>query len=292
MTSTQLKDLTDIQLLDVRLADDYAASHLEGAANNCVFEVAFHDRLAETAPDSSATTVVYGANSESQEAEMAAEKLRRAGFSDVQILEGGIESASEEAFPIVAGDPLPELPKIADGDHSVDADESRVEWTGRNLLNRHWGTAPIRSGTLVFRDGMITSGEIRIDLVGIACIDLADSDLHDVLIAHLHSDDFFDVENHPEAVLRILSARKIEGTAEGAPNLRLDGELSLRGETHPIALEAVAGVTPEGKAAAQASFLIDRTIWGVLYGSGKFFHRLAGHLVHDLIDFDVKIVTK
>lgn len=292
MTPSQLRELSDVQLLDVRLADDYAASHLEGAVNNCVFEVAFADRLTETVPDPSARTVVYGANGESREAAMAAEKLDRAGFTDVEVLEGGLEAASRESLPLVTGEPVPPTPRIVDGGHPVDVDESRVEWTGRNLLNRHWGTAPIRSGTLVFRDGMIASGEIRIDLRGIACTDLADSDLHDVLIEHLHSDDFFDVENHPEAVLRLLSARKIEGAAEGAPNLRLDGELSLRGETHPIALEAVAGVTPEGKAAAQASFLIDRTTWGILYGSGKFFHRLAGHLVHDLIDFDVKIVTR
>lgn len=50
-------------------------------------------------------------------------------------------------------------------------------------------------------------------------------------------------------------------------------------------------MTAEGKAAAQASFTIDRTQWGVIYGSGKFFKRLSGHLVNDLIEFQIKIVT-
>jgi len=53
----------------------------------------------------------------------------------------------------------------------------------------------------------------------------------------------------------------------------------------------VAGVTPDGKLAAQASFLIDRTVWNVIYGSGKFFSRLGGHLVNDLVDIEIKVVT-
>ena len=41
-TAEELREATDrYQLLDVRLADDYEAGHLEGAKGNCVFEVAF-----------------------------------------------------------------------------------------------------------------------------------------------------------------------------------------------------------------------------------------------------------
>lgn len=292
MNPTDLREHPGLQLLDVRLADDYAASHLEAAINNCVFEVAFRDRLPETAPDPAATTVVYGANATSHEAAAAAEKLRRAGYADVHILEGGFEAAVAAALPVVEGSPAPASPAVPDGEHTINVEESRVEWTGRNLLNRHWGTAPIRSGFLTFENGQLSGGEIRIDLLGLSCADLAGSDLHDVLIAHLHDDDFLDASKHPEATLRLLSAHPIEGAAAGAANLLIDAELTLRGVTHPITFQAVSGVTPEGHAAAQASFQIDRTRWGILYGSGKFFHRLAGHLVNDLVDFDIKIVTR
>lgn len=292
MTPPELRGCSDVQLLDVRLADDYEACHLEGAVNNCVYEVAFHERLPGSAPDSNKTTVVYGANDESREASMAAEKLRRAGYTDVHVLEGGIEAAERESIPIVTGQPVSPTPSLPDGELPIDTANSKIEWTGRNLLNKHWGTVPIQTGHLVFSEGMLVEGEIHIDLRGIRCTDLADSEMHDVLISHLHSDDFFDVENHPEALLRIATAKRLEKAKIGASNLRLDGELTLRGQTHPIRLEAAAGITPDGKAAAQASFLIDRTQWGILYGSGKFFHRLAGHLVNDLIDFDVKIVTQ
>ena len=36
---------------------------------------------------------------------------------------------------------------------------------------------------------------------------------------------------------------------------------------------------------------IDRTDWGVLYGSGRFFRRLAGHLVNDSIELQLRLLT-
>jgi hypothetical protein len=55
---------------------------------------------------------------------------------------------------------------------------------------------------------------------------------------------------------------------------------------------ATAGLTTEGKAAAQSAFAIDRTQWNVLYGSGKYFRHLGGHLVNDLIEIQIRVVTK
>ena len=77
MNLSDLKQLSEVQLLDVRLADDYEATHLEGAVNNCVFEVAFRDRLASTAPNSKATTVVYGANDTSGEAQKKSARVKQ-----------------------------------------------------------------------------------------------------------------------------------------------------------------------------------------------------------------------
>ena len=292
MTLSDLKQNPEVQLLDVRLADDFEAAHLEGAVNNCVFEVAFGDRLAETAPDPNATTVVYGADGTSGEAAAAAEKLRRNGYRDIHLLEGGLAGAIAGGYPAVQGTPIPDLATIPDGTHAVDLEQSTVEWTGRNLVNKHWGAAPLSGGELIFSGGRLESGEITIDLRGLTCADLAGSELHDVLIAHLHNEDFFDVENFPEARIRIQGTEPVGPASPGAPNLRISAELSLRGRTHPIEFTAASGITPEGKAAAQAALAIDRTRWGVLYGSGKFFHRLAGHLVNDLIEFQVRLLTR
>ena len=69
------------------------------------------------------------------------------------------------------------------------------------------------------------------------------------------------------------------------------GDLTLKGTSGPLTFRAAAGVTPDGKAAAQAVLSFDRTYWNVLYASGRYFHRLGMHLVYDLIDLEIKIVT-
>ena len=278
MKTDELKDLTEeYQLLDVRLADDYAAGHLPDSVNNCVFEVSFNGRLAESAPNKSALTIVYGADSPSQEANMAAEKLRREGYENIEILDDAISSNPE-----IFGQTSEANSEINDGHCMLDTESSEVRWTGRNILNKHDGLLPIKEGWIELQNDRITSGSIVFDLTKITCHDLADTDLHDVLIAHLQNDDFFDTENHPEAKLEIESGHTGE----------VSGRLTLRGQTHAVNIPISAGVSEDGKLVAQGYFSFDRTRWGILYGSRNFFNRLAGHVVHEFIDLEFYFVAE
>ncbi|MFD0892961.1 YceI family protein [Luteolibacter ambystomatis] len=289
--ATELASAHPPVVLDVRLADDYEACHIAGALNNAVFEVSFNERFPAQLPDKARPVCIYGASGSSHEAGMAVEKLERAGYTDVAELEGGLEAWLAAGLPNTCGAPLPPAPAVPHGRLLVDLEHSRIGWTGRNLLNHHHGYVPVKSGWLDFVNGRLTGGEIDIDLEHIGCNDLAGTDYHAVLIRHLHDHDFFDVARFPEARLVITSATHLDAGSPGAPNLHVHADLTMKGQTHPIEFAAASGVTAEGQAAAQASFAIDRTRWGVLYGSGKFFHRLAGHLVNDFIEFEVKIVT-
>jgi rhodanese-related sulfurtransferase len=166
-----------IALIDVRLADDFASAHLPGATSNCVFEVPFVERMKEIAPDPATSVVVYGAGPDSHESRMAAEKLLRAGYTNVKDYRDGLEGwiaaghAIEGAGADAATAPAPS------GRFQLDLAESKLEWLGRNLLNKHWGTAPLTSGFVEVQDGMVTGGEFTIDLTGLACTDLEGSDL-------------------------------------------------------------------------------------------------------------------
>ena len=53
---------------------------------------------------------------------------------------------------------------------------------------------------------------------------------------------------------------------------------------------ATTGLTPEGKPAAQATLALDRTAWGSIYGSARFFQRLGMHLVNDFVDLQLRMV--
>ncbi len=278
-------------LLDVRLDSDHACRRIPGALNNCVFEVAFLERMEGIAPDRSRPVCVYGADDGSLESRMAAEKLCRAGWAEVLDFREGLGGWRAAGFPVEEVAPTPSQPPIRSGVHGVDLKESRVLWTGRNLLNKHEGAIPLRTGELTVEAGRLAGGRFTFDMRGITCSDLAGSPMHDILIAHLLSDDFFDAEVFPDASFVITQTSPVNGASPGAPNLSVSGELTLKGLTRPVEFPACAGITPDGKLAAQASFAIDRKKWNVVYGSGKFFRNLGGHLVNDLIDLNLRIVT-
>lgn len=277
------------QLIDVRLAEDFQGAHIKGAKNNCVFEVSFISRLEESAPDKTMATIIYGANDSSKEAEAAAEKLRRENYTDIHILEGGIESVATSEIEL--GEPIPPDPIIEDGCYEIDLSESKLEWLGRNLLNKHWGSVSFIKGHITYKSGKLVSGEWHVDMKSLVSHDLAGTDLHDVLIAHLENDDFFDVENYPTCKFVLKSCNQLT-SSKGSRNYAIKGEFTLKGVMQLIAFEAAFGLDENGCPAAQASFSIDRTRWGVLYGSGKYFKRLAGHLVNDDIEFQIRLVTK
>jgi len=279
-------------VVDVRLEDDFKAAHIPGAINNCVYEVVFGERLAKSVPERTRPIVVYGANSESYEARVAAEKLSRAGYTDVYEYRDGLAAWQAAGAPVALGEPVPAEPTISDGPHPIDLSESSIEWSGRNLLKKHHGRIGLRSGQLEFAHGELTGGRAVIDLNNIVCFDLQGTEWHDVLINHLRSDDFFDVERFPEALVVIDGARRIDNARLGRPNLEINADVTLKGVSATLKFVAMSGVTPDGKAAAQAVFSFDRTRWKVLYGSGRFFYRLGRNLVNDLIELEIKIVTQ
>jgi polyisoprenoid-binding protein YceI/rhodanese-related sulfurtransferase len=289
----RLRRSSSTVLIDVRLEEDYDAAHLPGARNNCVFEVAFLDRMSDLAPVKTIPVCVYGAAADSYEARMAAEKLWRAGYAEILELREGLEGWRSSALPLeserIGSVAAPTPP---DGWREIDLTESRVDWVGRNLLNKHNGQISLKAGKLRFVQGELESGELTLDMRTITCNDLAGDPLHDVLIAHLKSHDFFDVELYPEARFVIMATKRVASLTPGAPNLNVRGELTLKDATRALEFVATVGLTPEGKAAAQCAFAIDRTQWNVLYGSGKYFRHLGGHLVNDLIEIQLRIVTR
>jgi polyisoprenoid-binding protein YceI len=280
-------------LLDVRLAEDCECLSLPDARSNCVYEVAFSERMAAMAPDVATPVCVFGSAADSLESQMAAEKLCRLGYAEVLDFRDGVEGWSRAGYPLAgSGSSSANAPTIADGTHPIDLITSRIEWIGRNLLNHHRGTIGLKSGELRITGGQLTGGHFVIDMQNIQCSDLAGDSLHDVLIQHLLSHDFFDSDHFPDARFDITRAATLPDASPGAPNLTIAGTLLLKGVAKPIKFHACSGLTAEGKLAAQATMAFDRTRWNVMYGSGRWFRHLGRHLVNDLIELQMRIVTE
>ena len=182
-------------------------------------------------------------------------------------------------------------PTPPDGVHKLDLEKSRIEWTGRNLFSAHHGTLKLQDGEIELRGGRPTRAAFTIDMDSIDDSDIADPEMREVLISHLKSDDFFDVEKYPTGHFELSKIAEIPNAPLGTPKCEVSGALTLKDVTKEIAFPAILAVTPDGTLAADAHVHFDRTQWNVVYGSGKFFQKLGKHLVNDVVTLVLKLTT-
>ena len=92
---------------------------------------------------------------------------------------------------------------------------------------------------------------------------------HDGLNDHLKNADFFDVENHPSLMFESTS---VEDLGDG--NVRVNGNLTMLGQSHPVTFDAIhnqmgqvrGGATKVGFSATGS---LDRTAYGMNFGAGN-----------------------
>lgn len=292
ITTPELKALLDakaaVTLLHVLPEEHFTQQHLPGAVNACVYETVFLTNVAELVPDSAAQIIVYGAGEPSLDSAAAAEKLTKAGYTNVRDFRGGLDEWLQNGFA-VEGTGLTVGSTQPDGVFAVDVETSLVRWTGRNLLNHHHGTIKLAGGRIELLHGDLKAACFTIDMNSIVCEDLDDPDYNAMLIRHLRDDDFFAVDRFPAAEFVCERAEPLSACTEGTPNYTLHGFMTLRGVTKPLSFPAVIAVADADHLAGQAQFEIDRTQFGSHYGSGRLFAFLGRHVVNDHVHLHVKL---
>lgn len=290
-----MEEKKEFFLIDTLTNDHYQKVHLPDSLNACVFEVVFVSKVKELVKDKNAEIVLYGSSSRSRDAITAAEKLNQEGYTRLNILQGGIEAWRKAGFAVegeavdAPGDPQTIL-KLEDRTYRINAEQSHIEWTGRNPNTSHFGRVRIAGGELTSNNGVF-SGVIDIDMESITNINLEGDEMQPILVAHLKSDDFFLTKLFPTARYKIISAKPVHEPFLTVPNYEIEGSLELRGvEARQDFTATVAGIS-ENVISAEAHFDIDKTRWNILYGSSRFFEFLGMHLVFDLISIQVRIVA-
>jgi polyisoprenoid-binding protein YceI len=76
-----------------------------------------------------------------------------------------------------------------------------------------------------------------------------------------------------------------------APNLKVEGRLTLRGVQRSTRFPATVSRLADGAIAADAHFDTDCTPWNARYGSARCFEYLGMHLVFDPVSIAVRIVA-
>lgn len=157
------------------------------------------------------------------------------------------------------------------GNYKLNSNATGLTWIGKKVTGEHTGTiTPADGGTISLKNGNIKNAEVVIDMKSITCTDL-EGEWNEKLVGHLHSDDFFSTAKYPEAKLKIT---KSEPLKEGNYTHQLTGELTIKGQTHPVTFPAVIEVKGN-KLAAAGELKVDRTLYGIKYGSSNFFEGLG-----------------
>lgn len=299
ISPTELNEWSKTQkafyLIHTLSADHFHRVHLPRAIQACVFEVTFVDQVAALVADKGDCIVLYGSSRRCADATTAAEKLAQAGYTQLFVFSGGIAAWRSAGLPLegaAADDPANPNTRLELTDRSfkVDPDQSSIQWTGRNPGTTHWGNIRLAGGTLDVKDGRM-GGHFDIDMRSITSINLEGDELAPVLVAHLESDDFFLTKRFPRATFSITRTTPKAEPWLSAPNFEIQGDLELRGIKAPLEFTTTVTPTVTSGLAAEAHFDIDRTRWGIIYGSTRFFDHLGMHLIFDLISFQIRIVA-
>lgn len=168
------------------------------------------------------------------------------------------------------------------GKYSFSSAKSVIQWKGSKLGLNEKGTVPLRSAKLEVDNDFIVGASVVIEMSGIEASSQEGRAARE-LGQHLRGPDFFDVANHPTASFSMTSAR-----ADGQGNVKMKGDLTVKGQTKPVqALVSFASTQP---VVASVSLIFNRADFDVRYGSGRFFDDLGDDLISDEVELRLALV--
>lgn len=163
---------------------------------------------------------------------------------------------------------------LLDGIFEIDAVESTIIWTGSALTKKHVGTVIVSSGDIKFTD-VDVSGNVSVNMNSLL------GDAGSGLDNHLKSADFFDVEKYPEA-----SASFTQNN-----NQAYTGSLTVKGIEKEIIFTPNI-VIMDGVVHMTSNIDIDRTEWGVMFGSDSLVDTIKEKAISNIVNIEIDLRFK
>lgn len=173
----------------------------------------------------------------------------------------------------------------------VDTTASVIDWEGNKPTGTHTGTIQLEKGTFKANDSIIESGTFVIDMTSINVTDLEGDEkvnLEDHLKGTVEGKegDFFNVNQYPEATFEVT------GITENGGQAMLQGNLTMKEETKNVEFPVNINRTEDAIEITSEPFVIDRTKWGVNYGSKSVFEGLGDKFISDDIKLTINLKAK
>ena len=159
----------------------------------------------------------------------------------------------------------------------IKADSSSIKWVGKKITGQHDGTINVKSGFFTFKGEKLVGGTVVVDMNSIVVGDL-EGKYKTKLEGHLKADDFFGVANHATSKLVFTKVKGKNG------NYKVTGDLTIKGITKPVSFD----ISIKGNKAT-AKLKVDRTLYGIKYGSASFFDNLKNKAIDNEFELEVSL---
>ena len=168
---------------------------------------------------------------------------------------------------------------------------STLGWEGKAVTHGHNGTIQFTGGDLEVRNNMVVGGMATVDMKSLKATDITDADNQGKFVGHMSSADFFDAPAYPTSTFKITSVTPIAGAKADADNATITGDMTIKGVTQKVSFPAKVGVK-NGVAAATGKVTIDRTKFGLKYGSKSFFSSIGDKAIDDNFTLTFNVIAK
>ena len=162
----------------------------------------------------------------------------------------------------------------------VDAAKSTISWVGKKVTGQHEGTVNLKEGNLIFKSKKVVGGNFTVDMTSMTTTDLKAGQGKEKLDGHLKSEDFFGTEKFQSATLVFKS---IGEKSTGVYSVTAD--LTIKGVTNSVNFELTVSANT-----ANAKLSIDRTKFGIKYGSKSLADTIADRAIDD--EFELTVALK
>ncbi|RAR46314.1 polyisoprenoid-binding protein YceI [Flavobacterium lacus] len=159
----------------------------------------------------------------------------------------------------------------------INVEKSKITWVGKKVTGQHDGTISFNSGTLVFDGKKLKGGSFEVDMTSITVKDLEAGKGKEKLEGHLKADDFFGVDKFSTSILEFKTI-----ASKGSDIYTVTADLTIKGKTLPVTFDLAIGA-----GSARTAFKVNRTKYGIQYGSGSFFDNLGDKAIND--DFELTV---
>jgi polyisoprenoid-binding protein YceI len=170
------------------------------------------------------------------------------------------------------------------GVKQMNTQKSTFSWTAKKAVIKSWidtGTVTAQSGNVMFKNGVVTGGEILIDMSSIIAKTTGSGGGQEKLTNHVKSADFFDVAKYPTA--KVVVKEIVNGKAKG--------DLTIKDVTKQVEFPIQTSIE-NGTATLVGTISIDRSLYGVKFGSTSFFENLGDKAIDNIFTIDFTLILQ